>query len=104
MPLDIDRAEFFELLVRVALFKYKEHAPKGTIMTVVDCVERLVVDKIKPNFEIAPWQVLRDEELWTRKVNLVFFDNEANLKKLYAKYASPNLNKIPFANAIQLLT
>ena len=55
MPLDINRAEFFELLVRVALFKYKENAPKGSIMTVIESVEQLVIKNIRPNFEPAPW-------------------------------------------------
>ena len=55
MPQDINRAEFFELLVRVALFKFKENAPKGTIMTTIECVEKLVIDKIKPNIETVPW-------------------------------------------------
>ena len=72
------------MIVRVAMFKYKENAPKGTIMTIVECVEKLVMEKMKPNYDPAPWQVFREEELWTRKVNLVFYDNEAGLKKLFA--------------------
>lgn len=86
------------------MFKYKENAPKGTIMTIHDAIERLIIEKIRPNFEPAPWQVFRDEELWTRKVNLVFHDNEASLKKVFAKYASSSLNKVPFAFAIKMLT
>ena len=103
-PNDLNRAEFIELIVRVAIFKYKENAPKGVIITMVECVEKLVIDCFKPNFDPAPWQVFREEELWTRHVNLVYYDNEVGLKKLFASYANQSLNKIPYANSIKLLT
>ena len=90
--------------MRVAIFKYKENAPKGVIITMVECVEKLVIDCFKPNFDPAPWQVFREEELWTRHVNLVYYDNEVGLKKLFASYANQSLNKIPYANSIKLLT
>ena len=46
----------------------------------------------------------RDEELWTRKVNLVFFDNAEGLRLLYQKYMNKGVSKVPFNSAIRLLT
>lgn len=74
-PLDLSRAEFFELLIRIAIFKYKEHAPKGSFVQITECIEKLIVEKIIPNFEPAPWQSFRDELLYCREVNLAFHDN-----------------------------
>ena len=59
---------------------------------------------MRANFVPGPWQVFRDEELWTREVNLVFHDNRDGLKKIYQKYATKGSNKIPMAKAINLLT
>mmetsp|Transcript_23764 Transcript_23764/g.31812 ORF Transcript_23764/g.31812 Transcript_23764/m.31812 type:complete len:111 (+) Transcript_23764:2203-2535(+) len=79
-------------------------APNPNVVSVQEAVEKMIIEKLKPNFVPAPWQVFRQEELWTQKVNLVFFDNEEGLRKLFARYAKPGMNKIPFEKAVQLLT
>ena len=60
----------------------------------------MIVQKLRKKFTPAPWQVFRDEELWTQKVNLVFHDNEQGLRMLFSRYAKPGLNKIPYEMAI----
>lgn len=52
----------------------------------------------------APWQVFRDEELWTREVNLVFHDNAESLQRVFKRFAKQPINKVPFDRAIHLLT
>ena len=90
--------------MRLALCKYQDLAPNPRLVGKVEAVESLIINNLREHFVPAPWQVFRDEELWTREVNLVFFDNEDGLRKLYAKYAKPSINKIPFAAAVRLLT
>ena len=102
--LDLSRPEFFEALIRVSIAKFKENAPNPQVVSQQDAVETMMNEKLKPNFTPAPWQVFRDEELWTQKVNLVFHDNEEGLRKVFAKYAKPGLNKIPYEKAVKLLT
>ena len=93
-----------EFLVRISLCKYQDLAPNPRLVGKVEAVERLIKDNLRENFVPAPWQVFRDEELWTREVNLVFYDNEDGLRKLFARYARPSINKVPFASALRLLT
>ena len=68
----MDRSEFTEALVRIANKKFKEYSKMTTLR---DAVDKLIIEKLKPNQDIAPWQSFRDEELWTREVNLVYHDN-----------------------------
>ena len=103
-PADLNRAEFTEALVRVAYSKFKEYALNKDTVTMRDAVDKLIVQKLKPHAQVAPWQIYRDEELWTREVNLVFYDNEEGLRKLYQKYCKHGINKVPYAAALRLLT
>ena len=61
------------------------------------------MENLKPNFEPGPWQVFREEQLWTREVNLVFHDNEEPLRRLYQMYAKQQGGKVPLQNALRLL-
>ena len=100
----MNRAEFLETLIKIAIFKYKDQAPKNVILTISECIEKVIVDKVMPNFTPAPWQIYREEEIWTNKVNLVLHDNEEGLRQLYQKYSKPGVGKVSYANAIRLLT
>ena len=86
-PGDINRSEFIEILIRIAIFKYKDQAPKGLFLNMEECVEKVIEEKLKPNYTPAPWQVHREEEIWTREVNIVFHDNREGLQQLYQKYS-----------------
>ena len=103
-PLDLSRFEFLEALVRVAIAKYKDLGPSTSAISIQEAFEQLYNENILPNFTPAPWQVFRDEELWTREVNLVFFDNAEGLKKLYQRYCSGVTQKVSYESAIKLLT
>ena len=61
------------------------------------------MENLKPNFVPGPWQVFREEQLWTREVNLVFHDNEEPLRRLYQMYAKQQGGKVPLQNALKLL-
>ena len=93
-----------EALFRVAKTKYKDNAANPAAVPVYETVQTLISENLRPNFVPAPWQIFRDEELWTREVNLVFHDNEAGLRKLYQKYSRAGINKVSYANAVKLLT
>ena len=69
--------------MRVAFSKFKEYAVDKNTVTLRDAVDKLIMQKLKPNAQTAPWQIFRDEELWTREVNLVFHDNREGLRMLY---------------------
>ena len=74
-PSDLNRSEFTEALIRIANKKFKEYSNNKSMTTLRDAVDKLIIEKLKPNQDIAPWQSFRDEELWTREVNLVYHDN-----------------------------
>ena len=93
-----------EMLIRVANCKYKEYAINGNSVTLRDAFERLIIEKLKPNLLTAPWQSFRDEELWTREVNLVFQDNADGLREIFNQYSQKEYNRIPYEKVIQLLT
>lgn len=90
--------------MRLAIAKFKDMAPNPAAVSIQEAVEKLVLEQLRTNFVPAPWQVFRDEELWTQKPNLVFADNEDALRKLFKNYAKTGINKIPYAKAIELFT
>ena len=102
-PADFNRTEFIEALVRVAILKFKEHAAFPGKISITTAFEKLISDKIKPNIQPAPWQQFRDEELWTREVNLVFHDNSEGLHTLFDKYKDKQIGRIPYLSAVELL-
>ena len=51
-----------------------------------------------------PWQEFRDEDLWTREVNLVFDANTDGITKIYRKYFQIKENYFSFDNAVSLMT
>lgn len=89
-----------EILLRVASSKYKEFALNGHTVTLRDAFEKLIIEKLKPNLLPAPWQSFRDEELWTREVNLVYYDNAEGLRAVFNKYKEKEFNRVPYDKAV----
>ncbi len=73
---ELCRFEFFEILLRIGDFKYKQ---KGVCSSYSEALEKVVKDHVFANYKPMPWQEFRDRELYTVEVNDVL---EANLKGL----------------------
>jgi len=73
---ELCRFEFFEILLRIGDFKYRQ---KGVCNTYSEALEKIVKENVFANYKPAPWQEFRDRELYTVEVNDVL---EANLKGL----------------------
>jgi hypothetical protein len=73
---ELCRFEFFEILLRIGDFKYRQ---KGVCNTYSEALEKMVKEHVFANYKPAPWQEFRDRELYTVEVNDVL---EANLKGL----------------------
>jgi len=80
------RFEFWEYLVRIASFKYRE-AVKSTL-TCSQAFEKLIIEKLIPS-KPEPWQGFRDKQLWTIDVNDMLEANLQNLQKIFSNYFTP---------------
>lgn len=80
------RFEFFESLVRVALARYKE---SGEVDTFTEALKLLIEDKMLKLANPEPWQIFRDEELWTLDVNDVMETNLQSLRTVYTSFMTP---------------
>lgn len=82
----LQRFEFYEILVRVAQFKFKD---PGICPTYAEGLTKLLNENIFPNALPDRWQEFRDEELWTMDVNDILEANLDGLKKVYSFYWEP---------------
>ena len=94
--LDCNRFEWLECVVRTAINRYKPSDPATALKQLIDAL-RASHGKVKGA------QAFRDEELWTREVNLTLDANLAELRKLYNAY-SVKKGKINQDQAIELLS
>ena len=79
----LQRFEFLEILVRLAMIKYLE---TKVVKFFPEAIEKLIVECIIPYFVPEPWQEFRDKYLWTIEVNDLLEANKANLEKIYNNY------------------
>ena len=73
-------------------------------MTHREALERLIKLNLKENFVCASWKQFREDQIWTRGVNLVFEANKNPLTLLYKEYAEKMSGKIQLKEAVKLLT
>ena len=74
----MNRGEFIEILVRVAIYKYMD---TRIVKTPVLAFEKFMSEDIMPKWELKPtWQDFRTRYLWTLDVNDVFFANIFGLR------------------------
>lgn len=93
------RFEFLEGLVRIANCKYKE---TGMTATVTESFKLLLDECICQNFELHAWQEFRDEELWTLRVQDVFFANMEGIRKLMTTYLEKGKRVLKMADALRI--
>lgn len=79
------RYEFVEILVRIAVQKYRK-----TIVDVSDAVEKLLAEHVSKYFQDMPGSELpdtfRSEELYCEEVDEVLLRHERTLKIIYKGY------------------
>jgi len=66
------RFEFFEALVRLSNFKYKD---TGVCQTTPEAFQMLINDCILANYDFPPWNEWRQRDLWVLEVNDTFHVN-----------------------------
>lgn len=98
------RFELWEILVRIAVHKFRD-AEQHDIQPgdSLKAVEKLVKDFILKNSHVLPWQEFRDEDLWTRDVNLLFDANLDALQRIFKKYQNPKDFNLSYNDAISIV-
>lgn len=97
---ELCRFEVFEILLRMANFKFKE---QGICETYSEALEKLLKENVFPNYKIHPWQEFRDNELWTVDVNDVFEANLDGLRKVYSHFFDPIKKYMTMQDALDLM-
>lgn len=80
---DMSRFQFYESLVRIAFFKYKQ---TGLTSTTLDGVKTLIEKVLKPKYDNWVWHGWRTEQLWTLDIDDLFKANKSAMTKLYKYY------------------
>lgn len=66
---DMSRMHFYEALVRVAIYKFKQ--PN---MTAIDCVMKFI-EMVKRNFDISIWHPWRMKKLYNLEIHDLYMSN-----------------------------
>ena len=74
-----------EMIIRMADNKYRRTGVKEKI-PFDEAIETLI-ESIKQNSMTAPWQQWREEEMFTREVNLVLEANYSAIQQVYMLYS-----------------
>jgi len=77
---DMSRMMFYEAIVRIAFFKYKQ---TGVTATTFEGLKKLVEEVIRPMNDNADWMPWRTEKLWTLDIDDLYKTNLAAMKKLW---------------------
>jgi len=94
---DLNRQEFYEILVRLAIEKYKR---PGLVRSASAALEKLLLENVFPNLNPTfQWQFWRNKYLWTLDVDEVFKLNLAGLRKIFDLYTSFNKRWLTLADA-----
>jgi hypothetical protein len=114
----LNRADFFDLLVRVARAKYFDVGQQRTdfdsarksgtsieesLVEFVNGVGKMV-NKMTTRFVYQPWQEFRDNELWSFEVDAVYMANLDKLKKIYDHLHPKYHEDTGWANILQYIT
>lgn len=63
-----------------------------------------MIERLQENFEPHPWQIFRDQLLWTREVNLILDANKVGIMAIYKRYSHKKQLKVTYASAMRLMT
>ena len=97
---DLRRYEFLEILVRLAIVKYKE---TGICRSISDSLNKLLNDNIFPNLEESNAFSFRDTFLYKNHVNDLLVRNEQGIKKLFGLYIHGQKRYMNTKDAIDLI-
>ena len=76
----MNRFQFYEALVRIAQFKYKN---QGLTDTVYEGVVKLLDEVLIPKYNNYIWMGWRQDQLWTLEVDDLYKTNLTAMQKLY---------------------
>ena len=82
---------FYEAIVRIAFFKYKQ---TGVVETTFEGLKKLMEDVLRPLNDNADWMPWRTEQLWTLDIDDLYKTNLAAMKKLWQYYFVVKKTKI----------
>lgn len=79
---DLNRYEFLEILLRLAIVKYKD---TNICSSFTDALQKLLYDNVFPNIEESNPRPFR-EMLYNNLVSELFLRNEQGIKRLFGIY------------------
>lgn len=88
---DMSRMMFYEAIVRIAFFKYKQ---TGVVETTFEGLKKLMDEVLRPLNDNADWMPWRTERLWTLDIDDLYKTNLAAMKKLWQYYFLVKKTKI----------
>jgi hypothetical protein len=97
---ELHRYEFIEVIVRLALSKYKDTKVTATLQ---DAVEKILSEDIIPKNPAVDGFNFREEHMYNLKVDEIFKKNEQVIKKLYDSFLNPNKKFITLEECSKLL-
>ena len=93
----LNRAEFIEMLVRIAIIKYQD---SKVVKFASDAVQKLLEEVIVPQWVVQPtWMEFRTRYLWTLDVNDVFAANMFGIQKLYSRQQTIHKSWLEYSEA-----
>ena len=98
----LNRADFIDILIRIARSKYYDPVPEPKSVELVAKGLQKMLDKIMNTFKFYPWQEFRDQFLWKNEVDKVYKLNLNKLKILYTKLF-PKFEMIGLQQCINLM-
>lgn len=95
------RHEFLEILIRIANTKYRESGKADTFSEALE----MMLNSVLANFKAKPWQIFRDDQLWTNEVDALFSVNLDLIQKVHESI-TPNYTGTDegFRNCLDIVT
>ena len=98
---DMSRFQFYESIVRIAFYKYKQ---TGKTTTTAEGL-KILIDILHSKYDNWQWQGWREEVLWTLENDDLVRTNLAPMKKLYTFYNQVKKTKTYYLeDAIEMFT
>ena len=94
---DLNRYEFLEIILRLAIAKYKE---TGIVSSTAEAINKLLEENIYPHADYMDGDHFRKYYCYNVKVNEILKKNEAQLRRVYSSYIHPKKKYITADEAI----
>lgn len=82
---DLQRYEFYEIIVRIANFRYKE---KNIVKTTSQAIEKLLSTYIYPNARSVEPELFRKKQCYNVGTNEIMQNNDVVLRKIYDSHTN----------------